>query len=89
MSTTYEPIGNTILVEAILPSTTIAIPGGFDLPEGGRYKIIALGDGDKISMALSKGDTVILSAFQAVKIKDTNYSIVPSESVLAIDTEDE
>jgi hypothetical protein len=88
MSTTYEPIGNTILVEAILPSTTIAIPGGYDLSEGGKYKVVAVGDGDEIP-SIDIGETVILSPTACgVKIKDTNLSIVPAESVLAVVTEE-
>jgi co-chaperonin GroES (HSP10) len=85
MSTTYEPIGNTVLVEAILPSTSIAIPSGYDVSEGGKYRIVALGDGPDVPQALDVDNIVILSPTAAeVKIKDTNYSIVPSESVLAI-----
>ena len=88
MSTTYEPIGNTVLVEAILPSTTIAIPGGYDMSEGGQYKVVAVGDGDEVPN-IGVGETVILApTTAAVKIKDTNYSIVPSECVLAIVNEE-
>ena len=83
MSTTYyQPIGNTILVESVPVSTTIAVPGG--IVGSGKYTIIALGDGPKVPTNLEKGDVVILSDMGALPIADTNYSLVNAETVLAV-----
>ena len=87
MSTTYQPLGNTILVESVPVSTTIAIPGG--IPGSGRYTVIAIGDGEKVPFNLKEGDVVIISDMGAVPVTNTNYSIVNVESVLAIVIEDE
>jgi co-chaperonin GroES (HSP10) len=83
MSTTYEPIGNTVLVETILPSTTIAIPGGYDISEGGKYKIVAVGERVRAGR-FSVGDVVIVtSPMGMTKIKDTNYYLTPSDNIIA------
>ena len=83
MSTTYEPIGNTVLVETILPSTTIAIPGGFELPEGGQYKVVAVGERVRAGR-FSIGDIVIVASTMGMtKIKDTNYYLTPSDNIIA------
>ena len=82
MSTTYEPIGNTVLVEPVLPSTTLAIPGGCEL-EAANYKIIALGTGKDIPLMLSVGDVVVLSGGNMVRIKDSQYQLVAADTILA------
>ena len=82
MSTTYEPIGNTVLVEPVLPSTTLAIPGGYEL-EAANYKIIALGTGKDIPPMLSVGDVVVLSGGNMVRIKDSQYQLVAADTILA------
>lgn len=88
-TTTYEPLGNTVIVEAILPQTTLALPGNVDL-QAERYKVIALGDGDLVSSSLGVDDIVILSSGAAmVSIKDTPYKITNAENVLAIVNEEE
>lgn len=84
MITEYEPLGNTVLVEPILPTTPLALPGNVYM-NAERYKVIALGDGDDIPRALGIDDIVILSSgVGMVKIKDTNYFITNAENVLAI-----
>ena len=79
MKMKYEPIGNTLLVEAIDISTTIAIPGSVQ-PE--RYTIVARGSGTKIPKELKTGDTIIISGY-VTPIKDTKYGIATADSVLA------
>jgi co-chaperonin GroES (HSP10) len=89
MSTTYEPIGNTILVEPVLPSTTISLPKGTDL-QAERYKIIQTGDGDEIPNMIDVDDIVILSPMTVpIKISNSDYVLVPASSVIAIVNEDE
>jgi co-chaperonin GroES (HSP10) len=83
MNTTYEPIGNTVLLETILPSTTIAIPGGFELSEGGQYKVVEVGYRVREGI-FSVGDIVIVaSSMGMTKIKDTNYYLTPSDNIIA------
>ena len=82
MSTTYEPIGNTVLLETISPSTTIAIPGGFE-SEGGQYKVVAVGERVRAGK-FSIGDVVIVASTMAMtRIKDTNYYLTLSENIIA------
>jgi co-chaperonin GroES (HSP10) len=88
MSKKYKPIGNNILVEPIAISTTIAIPGGYDL-DAANYKVIALGTGDEVSSELSIGDTVVLAGANTVKIKNTKYELAAANAVLAVVNEDE
>lgn len=75
------PIGNTLLVEAVAISTTLALPGTI---EADRYTVVAVGDGDKVPKTIKVGDTVILQEnFMAVPVKNTNYKLVNSDLVLA------
>jgi co-chaperonin GroES (HSP10) len=78
---TYEPIGNTALVEPLSPTTTLQLPGTY---EADQYVIIALGDGDKVPSSISEDDIVILTPGAAmVKIPDTHYSIVNVDNIIA------
>jgi co-chaperonin GroES (HSP10) len=82
MNTIYEPIGNTILVEPVLSTISHTIPGGFEF-EATNHKIIALGTGPAIPAMLSVGDIVVLSGGNMVRIKDSKYQLVTSDTVLA------
>jgi co-chaperonin GroES (HSP10) len=81
----YQPIGNTLLLEEIAVSTTIAVPGGFMMGDStGKFKVAAVGDGDKIPKAIQPGDTAIVSMGSGViPIKDTKLYLVNAEQVLA------
>ena len=81
----YQPIGNTILLEEIAVSTTIAVPGGFMLGDStGKFKVVAVGDGDKVPKAIQLGDTVIVAmGGNIIPIKDTKLSLVNAETILA------
>ena len=80
MSKTYQPLGNTVIIESIQPSSTIQLPGTY-IPD--TFTVIAIGDGTEIPNDLSVGDTVIInSGDNLIKIKDTNYSIINAESIL-------
>lgn len=80
MKTQYEPIGNTVLVEAIPVSTTIQLP---DRIQSERYTVVKKGNGKEVP-DIEVGDTVILTPGAArVHIKGTQYSIIRAEEVLA------
>ena len=78
---TYQPIGNTALVEPVTPRTTLQLPGTY---EADQYVVIALGDGDNVPTSISEDDVVILTPGAAmVKIPDTHYSIVNTDNIIA------
>lgn len=85
MKVKIQPIGNTLLVEAVKISTTLQLPSTVDAE---KYVILAVGDGDKIPKTIKVGDTVILQdSYSGVPIKDTNYKLINSELVLEKVTE--
>jgi len=78
---TYEPIGNTVLVEPVSPTTTIQLPGTY---QADQYVVIALGDGEKVPTNISEDDIVILTPGAAmVNIPNTHYSIVNADNIIA------
>ena len=81
MKIKYEPIGNTVLVEAVAIKTSIQLP---DSIQSDKYTVVALGNGDKVPKELSVGDVVILSpGFGMVPVKNTNYVITNADNILA------
>ena len=82
MSTKYEPLGNTLLVEPKALSTTISLPDG--VGGTGEYVIRGIGNGDKIPSSLEVEDVVIISDGMGMyPVKNTKYLLVNVESVLA------
>lgn len=80
MKTNYEPIGRTVLVEAVAVSSTIQLP---ESVEAERYTVVAVGTG-KDMPNLKKGDSVILAPGAGlVPIKNTKYSIVNADYIMA------
>lgn len=80
MKTNIEPIGRTVLVEAVVVSSTIQLPSSV---EADRYTVVAVGTGKDIPN-IKKGDTVILApGVVLVPIKDTKFSLTSVDNVLA------
>ncbi len=82
MSTPYQPIGNTIIVEEIPVSKTITVPSGFVFGTS-KCTVVALGDGDKVPASIHVGDTVIVSDNGLSLVLEGKQRLVDAESISA------
>ena len=81
MKTKYEPIGHTVLIEAVNVSTTLQLP---ESVRPDQYTVVARGNGKLVPKGLKPGDLVILNPGSSlVSIKNTNYSITNADNILA------
>ena len=86
-----KPLGNRVVVEQISEEETtksgIILPDTVDKEKKAEGKIIAIGDGEKITkLKLKEGDRVIFGKYagEEVKVDDNEYKILSDEDVLAV-----
>ena len=86
-----RPLGNRIVVEPLAETETtkagIILPDTVDKEKKAEGKVIAIGDGEKITkLNLKVGDRVLFGKYagEEVKIEQTEYKILSDEDVLAI-----
>jgi len=86
-----RPLGNRIVVEPLAETETtkagIILPDTVDKEKKAEGKVIAIGDGEKITkLNLQVGDRVLFGKYagEEVKIEQTEYKILSDEDVLAI-----
>ena len=93
--TTVTPLGDRILVQRLAAEETSK--GGIILPDSAKEKpaqgtVIAVGagrlkdDGERMPMALKKGDIVLFSSYAGSEIKfdGEDYLIMGEDEVLAV-----
>ncbi|MFA6214936.1 MAG: co-chaperone GroES [Patescibacteria group bacterium] len=86
-----KPLGNRIVVEALSEEETtksgIILPDTIDKEKKAEGKVLAIGDGEKITkLGLKTGDKVIFGKYagEEVKVDDQEYKILSDEDVLAV-----
>lgn len=86
-----QPIGDRILVEPQVEETTtesgIVLPDTVDKEKKAQGKILALGNGEKLSkLGLNVGDNVIYEKWGGEDVKDgsVEYKILPFDKLLAV-----
>jgi len=86
-----KPLGNRVVVEPLTEEETtksgIVLPDTVDKEKKAEGKILAIGDGDKITkLGLKVGDKVIFGKYagEEVKVDKVEYKILSDEDVLAV-----
>ena len=86
-----KPLGNRILVEPLTEEETtksgIILPETVDKEKKAEGKVIAIGDGEKITkLGLQVGDRVLFGKYagEEVTVEKTDYKILTDEDVLAV-----
>ena len=86
-----RPLGNRIVVEPLAEAETtkagIILPDTVDKEKKAEGKVIAIGDGEKITkLGLKVNDRVLFGKYagEEVKIEEVEYKILSDEAVLAI-----
>jgi len=86
-----KPLGNRIVVEIITEEETtksgIILPDTVDKEKKAEGKVLAIGDGEKITkLGLKAGDKVLFGKYsgEEVKVEEVEYKILSDEEVLAV-----
>ena len=86
-----KPLGNRIVVEPLTEEETtksgIILPETVDKEKKAEGKVIAIGDGEKITkLGLKVGDRVLFGKYagEEVTVEKTDYKILTDEDVLAV-----
>lgn len=86
-----RPLGNRVVVESIaeeeVTKSGIVLPDTVDKEKKAEGKIIAIGEGEKITkLNLKIGDKVIFGKYagEEVKVEKLEYKILSDEDVLAV-----
>ncbi len=86
-----KPLGNRIVVEPLSEEETtksgIILPDTVDKEKKAEGKVLAIGDGEKITkLGLKVGDKVIFGKYagEEVKVDEVEYKILSDEDVLAV-----
>jgi chaperonin GroES len=86
-----RPLGNRVVVQALseeeVTKSGIILPDTVDKEKKAEGKIIAIGDGEKITkLGLNVGDKVIFGKYagEEVKVEKEEYKILSDEDVLAV-----
>jgi chaperonin GroES len=97
MKLNVRPLGDRVLVEAIVENGKTVKKGGIIIPDTAKEKpmeslVVALGtgktddDGKKVAFEIKKGDRVLVSRYGGTEIKldGREYKILNSEDILAV-----
>ena len=86
-----RPLGNRIVVQPLseeeVTKAGIILPETVDKEKKAEGKVIAIGDGEKITkLGLKVGDKVIFGKYagEEVKVEKVEYKILSDEDVLAV-----
>jgi len=86
-----RPLGNRIAVQPIaeeeVTKSGIVLPDTVDKEKKAEGKVVAIGEGEKITkLNLKIGDKVIFGKYagEEVKVEKTEYKILSDEDVLAV-----
>lgn len=86
-----RPLGNRVVVQPLseeeVTKSGIILPDTIDKEKKAEGKIIAIGDGEKITkLGLKIGDKVIFGKYagEEVKFEKEEYKILTDEDVLAV-----
>ncbi len=86
-----KPLGNRVVVQSLTEEETtksgIILPETVDKEKKAEGKILAIGDGEKITkLGLKVGDKVLFGKYagEEVKLDDVEYKILSDEDVLAV-----
>lgn len=86
-----KPLGNRIVVEPLseeeVTKSGIILPDTVDKEKKAEGKVIAIGDGEKITkLGLKAGDKVLFGKYagEEVKLEKNDYKILTDEEVLAV-----
>ena len=86
-----KPLGNRIVIEPLTEEETtksgIILPETVDKEKKAEGKVIAIGDGEKITkLGLQVGDRVLFGKYagEEVTVEKTDYKILTDEDVLAV-----
>jgi len=86
-----KPLGNRVVVEPLTEEETtksgIILPDTIDKEKKAEGKILAIGDGEKITkLGLKVGDKVLFGKYagEEVKVEEVEYKILSDEDVLAV-----
>ena len=97
MKLNVRPLGDRVLVEAVVEDGKTLKKGGIIIPDTAKEKpmeslVVALGtgktddDGKKVAFEIKKGDRVLVSRYGGTEIKldGREYKILNSEDILAV-----
>jgi chaperonin GroES len=97
MKLNVRPLGDRVLVEAVVENGKTVKKGGIIIPDTAKEKpmeslVVALGtgktddDGKKVAFEIKKGDRVLVSRYGGTEIKldGREYKILNSEDILAV-----
>ena len=86
-----KPLGNRVVVQPLtedeVTKSGIILPDTVDKEKKAEGKIMAIGDGEKITKLGPKvGDTVLFGKYagEEVKVAEVEYKILSDEDVLAV-----
>ncbi|OGY50516.1 MAG: co-chaperone GroES [Candidatus Buchananbacteria bacterium RIFCSPHIGHO2_02_FULL_56_16] len=86
-----KPLGNRVVVEPLTEEETtksgIILPETVDKEKKAEGKVIAIGDGEKITkLGLKVGDRVLFGKYagEEVTVEEVDYKILSDEDVLAV-----
>jgi chaperonin GroES len=97
MALNVRPLGDRVIVEAVVENGKTAKKGGIIIPDTAKEKpmeslVVALGsgktddDGKKVPFEIKKGDRVLVSRYGGTEIKldGREYKILNTEDILAV-----
>ena len=86
-----KPLGNRVVVQPLTEEETtksgIILPDTVDKEKKAEGKVLAIGDGEKITkLGLKVGDKVLFGKYagEEVKVDEKEYKILSDEDVLAV-----
>jgi len=86
-----KPLGNRVVVSPLTEEETtksgIILPDTVDKEKKAEGKVLAIGDGEKITkLGLKVGDKVLFGKYagEEVKVEEKEYKILSDEDVLAV-----
>ena len=86
-----KPLGNRVVVSPLTEEETtksgIILPDTVDKEKKAEGKVLAIGDGEKITkLGLKVGDKVLFGKYagEEVKVDEKEYKILSDEDVLAV-----
>jgi chaperonin GroES len=86
-----KPLGNRVVVEPLseeeVTKSGIILPDTVDKEKKAEGKVVAIGDGEKITkLGLKVGDTALFGKYagEEVKVGKIEYKILTDEDVLAV-----
>jgi chaperonin GroES len=97
MELNVKPLGDRVVVEAIIAADKAVKKGDIIIPDSAKEKptecrVVAVGagkvheNGKRIPIEVKKGDRVLVSKYGGteIKVKDKEYKILASEDILAV-----